>query len=120
MRVLLIANPKSGANAAKKAIPHVEKFLAQNNVEVEVYYTTKEGDATQRTRYAVKSKKVYDAVIACGGDGTMNEVVNGLAGTGQAMGIIPLGTENVLAQEFKIPFDPRKAAKIILQCKKES
>ena len=114
MRVLLIVNPKSGANAAKTVVPKLEEFFLGHNVETEIYYTKHSGDATRRARYAVSSKKAYDAIVACGGDGTVNEVVNGIADSHQALGIIPLGTENVLATEFDIPFAPLKAAKIIL------
>ncbi|HCF17758.1 MAG TPA: hypothetical protein DEV96_06905, partial [Rhodospirillum rubrum] len=54
-----------------------------------------------------------DVVVAAGGDGTINEVANGLAGSGVALGVIPLGTANVLAIEAGIPRDPGKAAQVI-------
>ena len=63
------------------------------------------------------SVKKYDIVIAAGGDGTINEVVNGLAGSKIKMGIIPLGTANAFAAEFDIPFDVVKACGVIIKGK---
>jgi YegS/Rv2252/BmrU family lipid kinase len=53
-------------------------------------------------------------VVAAGGDGTINEVVNGLAGTGVTLGLLPLGTANVLALETGVPLDPEAACRLIL------
>jgi YegS/Rv2252/BmrU family lipid kinase len=55
-----------------------------------------------------------DAVIACGGDGTINAVLQGLVGTETALGIIPLGTANALAHDLRIPMHPVKAARALL------
>lgn len=73
-----------------------------------VSYTRGPEDATVQAREAANDGG-FDVVVAVGGDGTINEVANGLAGTGTEMGIIPLGTENVLAKEMGIPLRVDKA-----------
>ncbi|MFC1732472.1 diacylglycerol/lipid kinase family protein [candidate division KSB1 bacterium] len=118
MKTLLIINPKSGKGAAKKIVPKLEKFFEKNYIDLDVYFTKKEMDGSRKAKAVCKSKK-YDVIIASGGDGTMNEVLNGIAGSGMKkkplFGMIPLGTENVLAQEMKIPFNHLKAAKVIVE-----
>lgn len=121
MKVLLIANPKSGRGIAKRIIPKLKKFFEKHSAKAEVYMTRRQHDATAKAKRAAKSGK-HDVVIACGGDGTVNEVLNGIAGVGKKsrrvkFGVIPLGTENVLAQETGIPFNQLAAARIILKGK---
>jgi len=118
MRMFIIANPRSGKNAAQKVIPKAKEFFERNYVDVEVYFTKSSGDATNAAKKAVKSKK-YDIIVASGGDGTVNEVVNGIVGqkTDVKFGIIPLGTENVLAQETHIPFNVMDACRVIMGLK---
>lgn len=70
------------------------------------------GDATRIARAADPSR--YDAVVAAGGDGTVNEVVNGLVGRDLPLGLVPLGTSNVLAHEIGIGSDVVRAAQSIL------
>ena len=57
-----------------------------------------------------------DLILAAGGDGTINEVVNGMAGSKVPLGILPAGTANVLANELGIPTNMERAAKALLQC----
>lgn len=120
MRILIIANPKSGNGAAHKVLPRLKDFFERNYAELDVYITKKQGDAIDIAKKAAKSGK-YDVIVASGGDGTVNEVVNGIMLSGrskkQMFGIIPLGTENVLAQETHIPFDSFKAAQLIINRK---
>ena len=74
---------------------------------------TKEDDGR---RFACEgAAAACDAVIAAGGDGTVNAVVNGLVGSSIPLGIIPLGTANDFAQQAGIPDDPREAFEIILR-----
>jgi len=117
MKVFMIANPKSGKGAAHMVVPKVREFFSKNHVDIDVYITKKVGDAIGAAKKAARSGK-YDVIIASGGDGTLNEVINGIMLSGrnkeQKFGIIPLGTENVLAQEKSIPFNAIKAAKLII------
>lgn len=65
------------------------------------------------TKLAQASKDKYDLIIAAGGDGTRNEVINGMAESKATLVIIPFGSTNVLASELGIPNDPKKAAELI-------
>lgn len=69
--------------------------------------------ASEFTREAVQQS--FDAVIAVGGDGTVNEVANELVNTQTALGIIPSGSGNGLARHHRVPFDHRKALQVILE-----
>ena len=110
----MIYNPISGRNRHLRAelLDNVAKSLIGLGHSVRVDATTAPGSATIQAREAVR--KGADIVFACGGDGTVNEVVQGLvseAGAAQtALGIIPLGTENALARDLGLSLTPVKAA----------
>ena len=112
MRVVIL-NPIAG----RKRIPGLEKRLerafCRHGIPCEILLTRKAGDATALAREAVQQGA--DLVVAAGGDGTVNEVVNGLVGTNTPLGIIPLGTVNVLARELGIPLAAHKAIKTIAE-----
>jgi len=98
-RVLVIHNPTAGRQKHRRLdaiVARLERFGAS----VEVRATTRRGDAEDFA--AAARPEDVDAVIAAGGDGTVNEVLNGLArgSGGMAVGVIPLGTANVLACEI--------------------
>lgn len=111
MRIKLIANPAAGSGR-KKTIEWVKEHLELKGATVELYLTGKKGDAVLAAREAAKAG--FDTIVAMGGDGTLNEVVNGLAGYPVRLGVVPLGTVNVFALETGIPMDPRKACDVIL------
>lgn len=100
--VVLISNP-AAKKASEKKIAMASYYLQSKGYGVEVLYTEKKGDAENLAREAIS--KSPSLVIAAGGDGTFNEVANGIAGSEIPMGILPLGTSNVLAKELKIPED---------------
>lgn len=77
-RARIIYNPTSGRELFKKSLPEVLQKLEQAGYEASCHATTGPGDATVAARQAVERK--FDVVIAAGGDGTLNEVVNGLVG----------------------------------------
>lgn len=110
---IIILNP----NAGRKRAPGLEKrlynALSRHGIPCEILLTRKPGDATIMARKA--ARQGADIVIAAGGDGTVNEVVNGLVGTKTPLGIIPLGTVNVLARELGIPLSASKAIKTIAE-----
>lgn len=111
MRIKLIANPAAGSGR-EKTITQVQEYLEQKGATVELYLTGKRGDAVLAGKVA--AEEGFDTVVAMGGDGTLNEVVNGLAGSSIHLGVIPLGTVNVFALETGIPSDPLKACDVIL------
>ncbi|WP_214847789.1 diacylglycerol kinase family protein [Exiguobacterium sp. s193] len=112
-KVMLIINPSSGKEQGKKYAEFAEGTLAQRYATVDVRYTEKERDATEFARTA--SRENYDAVVAMGGDGTVNEVITGIAEQDHrpTLGIVPLGTVNDLARALHIPTDARDAISVL-------
>lgn len=104
--VTLIANP-AAKRASEKKLELAVKLLHATGREVDVFLTRKRGDAEELARSA--SMQGTPLVIAAGGDGTFNEVINGIAKTETKMAILPLGTTNVLAKELGIPEDVKGA-----------
>jgi diacylglycerol kinase (ATP) len=120
-RHYLIVNPTAGT-VKQRRLDRAFRRLAERGVEIVVRETTRRGDAEDFAREAARNDPNAAAVIAAGGDGTINEVANGLiagragsaqAGSGPALGVIPLGTANVLAAELGLPSDPVGAADAI-------
>lgn len=108
-RIVFIHNPKSGTYRLIPVIPIIERFVNREIYDFSIVSTQYKGHAKELAQeYAAKS---YDAVIAVGGDGTVNEVGCGLIGTNTALGIIPCGSGNGLARHMGIPMDPYKAVK---------
>ncbi len=108
-KILFVYNPISGGRRLIPVLPIIERFLNRDLYDFEIIHTTHKGHATELAReYAAKR---FDAVIAVGGDGTVNEVGCGLIGTNTALGIIPCGSGNGLARHLGIPIDPFKAVK---------
>lgn len=112
MKYALIVNPAAKSGKSRSALPIIKSFFTRKKLKLEVFPTKKKADAINLSRLA--ADKGYDVVIAGGGDGTINEVVNGIAGTKASLGIIPLGTTNVLAMELKIPLNPIDACKFMI------
>lgn len=108
-KVLLIVNPSSGSESAPALASVVEEKLAAMYDDVVIRYTEKAGDATEFAREAAQSH--YDAVFAMGGDGTVNETVNGLAEQEHRpdFSFIPLGTVNDLGRALGISLEPDEA-----------
>ncbi|MEH6940596.1 diacylglycerol kinase [Bacillus sp. JJ722] len=112
-RARLIYNPTSGREAIRKHLPDVLAKLEAAGYEASCHATTCEGDATKAARIAIERK--YDVVIAAGGDGTIYEVVNGLADAEHRpkLGIIPVGTTNDFARAIHVPRSVNAAVDII-------
>ncbi len=118
MKLVLISNPASGRSRKEKIEQAVEILRNGGVHEVLLQWTEKPRDGIRLAREA--ACQGADAVIAAGGDGTINEVLNGLAGTPTPMGVIPLGTANCYALEVGIPLDAGRAAKAILDSERIS
>lgn len=111
MRILLIINPISGIYSKSGLNAAIEKRIKNMGHEITTKYTECPGDATRIAREAVIEG--YDAVLACGGDGTVNETAKGLLHSGVALGILPNGSGNGLARHLNIPPDPLMSLKTI-------
>lgn len=108
MEAVIIGNPNSGSAGDEGYLERFADTLRAGGLEVEVLNTERPDHATELA--ALASDKL---VIAAGGDGTVNEVVNGLS-KGATLGILPLGTANVLARELGLPLTPEDACERIL------
>lgn len=115
MKYALIINPAARSGNSKKYLPKIKSFFSRRKLNLNVYPTKKKGDAIELSKRAAKNG--FNVIIAGGGDGTINEVVNGIAGSKASLGIIPLGTTNVLALELKIPSEPIEACKLLISTK---
>lgn len=102
-RARIIYNPTSGRELFKKNLPQVLQKFEQAGYETSCHATTCVGDATQAAEKA--AQRDFDLIVAAGGDGTINEVVNGLAPLEKRpkLGIIPVGTTNDFARALGIP-----------------
>jgi diacylglycerol kinase family enzyme len=105
--MLVIFNPAAGRRRAA-SLWRVLDLLLDNGIEVEVAETQHAGHASVLARAAVMAGE--PVVVAAGGDGTIAEVANGLIGSRTQLGVIPLGTANVLAREYRLPTSPRGIA----------
>lgn len=112
-RARIIYNPTSGRELFRKHLPEALEKLEKAGYETSAHATTGEGDATYAARIAAERK--FDVVIAAGGDGTLNEVVNGLAMQEHRpkFGVIPMGTTNDFARALHIPRDIQGAIDVI-------
>lgn len=97
---VVIYNPAARESSPEK-IRRAELYLAGKGFDTEILRTEAGGDAVRLAREALRRDP--ELVIAAGGDGTVNEVANGIVGSGVPLAILPLGTTNVLARELKIP-----------------
>lgn len=112
MRICLIINPKAGASRPDAPLPIIRQALEAWATSLEVRETAARGDAE---RWAGEmSPEHFDLVVAAGGDGTINEVLNGLTAD-VPLGLLPLGTANVLSRDLRIPVDDVAAACEVLR-----
>ncbi len=100
--IILIANP-TAKNASVRKIEKAALVLRNKGLDAETCMTQKRGDAENLARRYAERRP--DLIIAAGGDGTINEVLNGVAGSDIPVALLPLGTTNVLAKELRIPED---------------
>lgn len=105
--MMIVFNPAAGSRRAQR-LWRVLDIMVHSGVKLDLRETTHPGHATELAREAVAQGRPM--VVAAGGDGTIAEVAAGLAGSATRLGIIPLGTANVLAHELGLPFAPRQVA----------
>src|SRR5512146_2523557 len=97
---------------AREQTTRAARVLEQHGWEVEMVETTQVGHGIDLAREG--AARGFEAVIAVGGDGTVNEVANGLVDSPAALGVLPLGTANVWAKEMGLPMGNLEAAALLL------
>ncbi|THF77350.1 diacylglycerol kinase [Cohnella fermenti] len=115
IRARLIYNPTSGREEMRRRLPLVLQRLEQGGIETSCHATEGKGDAAFAASLAVE--RGYDLVIAAGGDGTLNEVVNGIARHEKRpmLGVMPMGTTNDFARAHGIPRRWQEAVDLIVR-----
>ena len=113
-KALLLYNPLSGQRQERRLqdIETALSILRSAGIEAYSLPTQSGADATDQARQVMATG--CDTVFACGGDGTIHDVLQGLVGTTVALGVIPMGTANALAHDLGLPLSPDKAARAAL------
>jgi diacylglycerol kinase (ATP) len=114
-KALLLHNPQSGRQRHHRRLATIEAVrdvFQQGGVEVEIATPDSPHAAAPHVRSAISYG--IDTVIACGGDGTVHQVLQTLAGTEAALGVIPMGTANALANDLGLGQEPLRAAQLML------
>ena len=116
-RAVLIFNPESGRMRRQRSqqIAAAQRELEQRGIAVDAQGTTRAGEATELARNAVQTGA--ELIIVCGGDGTINEVVCGMACSKVPLAVLPAGTANVLAREIGLPLSIAAAARALVACR---
>lgn len=91
MKHIFIVNPISGKGKTLKAVDRIKKVCEEENLDYEIYFTEYPKDATKIAR---KYRFTKNIIYSVGGDGTLNEVLNGIVGTKNLLGVIPAGSGN--------------------------
>ena len=91
MKHIFIVNPISGKGKTLKAVDRIKKVCEEENLDYEIYFTEYPKDATKIVR---KYRFTKNIIYSVGGDGTLNEVLNGIVGTKNLLGVIPAGSGN--------------------------
>ncbi len=105
--MIVVFNPAAGMRRAS-LLWRVLDVLVANGIRIELTETHRPGHAAALAHEAVS--RGASLVVAAGGDGTIAEVATGLLGSSTRLGVIPLGTANVVAHEMALPFEPRAVA----------
>lgn len=117
-KLMVIVNPISGIGRQKKIETILKNNLNQDLFDYTVRYTERIHHGTELARNA--ASEGYDVVAACGGDGSVNDVISGLKDSDTYLGIIPCGSGNGLARCMKIPLMPALAVRVLNQYNESS
>jgi diacylglycerol kinase (ATP) len=114
-KAALLYNPDSGGRRSRRQadLESVLRLLRDAGVEAELVLSQSRDDAGDHTREAIASG--CDTIFACGGDGTIHNIVQALAKSPVALAILPMGTANALAHDLNLPFNAIAAAKAALR-----
>ncbi|PIQ28225.1 hypothetical protein COW36_04695 [bacterium (Candidatus Blackallbacteria) CG17_big_fil_post_rev_8_21_14_2_50_48_46] len=117
MKAMLIYNPVAGQIWQQFQPETAKTYLEARGWQVDIEPTQKIGGGADLARKAARQQ--YDIVIAAGGDGTINEVAQGLVNTPVKLGFLPVGTTNVLAREFNVPQNYEEALEYLPQAQSQ-
>jgi YegS/Rv2252/BmrU family lipid kinase len=117
-KILIIINRKAGTDREKRLEDVIREILPEPAFSVQITHLAYLGHGTHLAQEAVQQG--VDTVVAVGGDGSINEIAQGLTGTSTALAVIPLGSGNGLARALKIPLDVRKALQLIANNKRDA
>lgn len=112
-KILFVINPVAGHKSSRPDAALINRVFENSGLDVRVIQTNAAGHAHELALEAVEQN--YQAVVAVGGDGTVNEVARGVYGTSVQIGIVPCGSGNGLARHHGIPLHPVRALEIIRQ-----
>lgn len=112
--LLLIINPTAGKMKSKTAVFDIINTFCKYDFNVTVKVTQRPGHGTELAKDAAKNKD-FDLIVACGGDGTLNNVINGIlkAKSDIPLGYIPAGSTNDFATSVRLPLKPKECAELI-------
>lgn len=113
--IIFIINPIAGKGKGKDIEPIIQQFFTDKHLPIQTHFTKKAGHATELTKSILPLNPAM--IVACGGDGTVNEVAQVLVGTDIPLGIIPIGSGNGLAANLLTPVSIEKALESILNQK---
>lgn len=113
-KAALLYNANSGGRRKyrKTDLQDVQRVLAGAKIDSVLVVTQSSIDAADQARKAIAEG--CDTVFACGGDGTVHDVLQAIAGTRVALGVVPMGTANALAHDLGLPPEPAKAVKVVI------
>jgi diacylglycerol kinase family enzyme len=113
-KAALLYNARSGGGRRQRDadLKRILNVLGDAGVEATLVRTQSSVDAAEQARRAIVNG--CDTVFACGGDGTVHDVLQGMVGSQAALGVIPMGTANSLAHDLGLPRDPAKAVRAAL------
>ena len=118
-RYKVIANPSAGGGAGERAIPRIERLLTRHGLDFDIVRTQRRGHAAELARESVIAG--CDVIVAAGGDGTANEVINGLMEARQAgyhsfvLGVLGVGRGNDFAHGVGVPHDLEPACRVLVE-----
>jgi diacylglycerol kinase family enzyme len=115
-KILLLVNPVlQKTESRRRGIDSVVRAFREAGTMLDAMETGEQRAAGDKAKQAIADG--CDAIIVCGGDGTIFDVIQGMAGSNVSLGIIPFGTGNVLAQNLKMPTNPLAAARALLRAR---
>ncbi len=112
-----IVNPAAARGKAVRVAEKVKNICEDRKMDFQLVYTNKSGDATE---FAANARDQFDCTVAVGGDGTINEIVNGLMGGNSKLGIVPVGSGNDFVRALDIPHSLIEVMDILLTMKTQA